>query len=215
MIRGAAEGGASERAAFAERYEPVVRAYLGARWRASAYRRELDDAVQEVFVDCFRAGGVLEKADPDRGGFRAFLYGVVRNVALRLERSVARRDKQADSAFGRGERGETEEALSRVFDRAWAQSLMRQAALHMAAAAPERGNGAPRRVELLKLRFQDDLPIREIAKAWDEDPAHLHHEYAKARREFRAALVEVVKEHEGASTAAAEAECERLVAFLA
>ena len=53
-------------------------------------RHDLDDAVQEVFVECFRQGGVLEAAVDGRvPSFRAFLYGVVRNVARRFESRTA------------------------------------------------------------------------------------------------------------------------------
>jgi hypothetical protein len=58
-----------------------------------------------------------------------------------------------------------------------------------------------RRVELLRLRFQDGLPIRSIASRWGEDPAKVHHEYATARAEFRAALREVVAFHRPGATA--------------
>src|SRR4051812_16682848 len=91
VIRGAARGEPRDRDDFARRYEPVVRVYLAARWRSSERIRTLDDAVQEVFVECFRGGGALDRLDPDRpGGFRAFLYGVVRIVALRAESARAR-----------------------------------------------------------------------------------------------------------------------------
>jgi DNA-directed RNA polymerase specialized sigma24 family protein len=63
----------------------VIR-YLAARWRGSHLRPDLDDAVQEVFVECFRQGGALEAAGDGRvPSFRAFLCGVVRNVAHRFE----------------------------------------------------------------------------------------------------------------------------------
>ena len=82
VIQAAAAGSATDRQAFARRYGPVVRAYLATRWRSSPCLHDLDDAVQEVFVECFKPDGVLDRADRDRG-FRPFLYGVVRNVALR------------------------------------------------------------------------------------------------------------------------------------
>ena len=66
VIRGAAAGNPADRDAFARRYVRVVRAYLAARWRASPNLQDLDDAVQEVFVECFRHDGVLEQADPRR-----------------------------------------------------------------------------------------------------------------------------------------------------
>ena len=60
-------------------------------------------------------------------------------------------------------------------------------------------------------RFHDGLPIRDIAKRWDEDPAKIHHEYAIARDEFRAALREVVTFHHPTASAR---ELERLTAEL-
>jgi DNA-directed RNA polymerase specialized sigma24 family protein len=86
VIRAAAAGSPADRDEWARRYLGVVRAYLAARWRGSPLRQELGDAVQEVFVECFRQGGALEAAGAGRVlSFRAFLYGVVRNVARRFE----------------------------------------------------------------------------------------------------------------------------------
>src|SRR5215510_9260970 len=74
LIEGAAAGNADDRARFAHRYAPVVRAYLCARWRGSPHLQDVEDAVQEVFIACFREGGVLARADPTRGGgFRPYL----------------------------------------------------------------------------------------------------------------------------------------------
>jgi RNA polymerase sigma-70 factor (ECF subfamily) len=207
VIRGAAEGRPKDRDEFARRYEPVVRAYLATRWRDSDLRGEIDDCAQEVFLDCFREGGALERAEEGRpGGFRAFLYGVARNVALRAERERGRKGVPLDSAFDAPAR---EEALSDAFDRAWAQSLLRQAARLMEARGRAKGADAQRRVELLRLRFGEEMPIRDIAKLWNADAARLHHEYATARDEFRAALKDVVSEHQPGD---AVAEAERLIA---
>ena len=87
LIRDAARGQETAQADFARRYQPVVRAYLAARWRGTLRLSELDDATQEVFVDCFRDGGLLGRADPaSEGGFRAFLFGAVRRLPrLRLQ----------------------------------------------------------------------------------------------------------------------------------
>ena len=74
VIRAAAAGSPSDREELARRYLGVVRAYLVARWRGSAILPERDDAVQEVFVECFRRGGALEAAGDGRvPAFRAFL----------------------------------------------------------------------------------------------------------------------------------------------
>ena len=194
LIEGAAAGQASDRQEFARRYEPAVRTYLAARWRGSPLEPELSDAIQDVFVECFRTDGVLAKADRTRaGGFRPLLFGVLRNVARRYEQR--RGSERADGAVplsaweGMEDRGETPSVL---FDRAWAQAVMREAAALHQAKAHAAGAAATRRFELLRLRFHQGLPIREIAQLWQADPAELHHQYATARREFEAALREVV-----------------------
>ena len=196
-------------------YAPLIRAYLTARWTGTPRLDELDDAVQEVFLDCFRDGGVLERCDRDRpGGFRGFLYGVTRIIALRLERSEARRDAgvQGDIDLERIEHDAP--SLSRVFDRGWATSLLREASLLLARRAEARGEEAQRRVELLRARFEEGLPVREIALRWGADPARLHKDYAQARQEFREALCEVVALHHPGSAAEVERKCVELIDLL-
>jgi RNA polymerase sigma-70 factor (ECF subfamily) len=108
---------------------------------------------------------VLDAAGAGRvPGFRAFLYGVIRNVARRFETRPMRpagplREIAAD-----------ETGLSRLFERSWAQAIMAEAAQLQQRQAGERGPEAVRRVELLRLRFEDNLPIRTIAERWG-DPA--------------------------------------------
>jgi RNA polymerase sigma-70 factor (ECF subfamily) len=216
VLRDAAAGACAAREAFAGRYEPTVRAYLAARWKGSPLVQELDDAVQEVFVECLRQGGGLERARPDRpGGFRAFLYGLVRNVALRFEQRRAK-----GQARRRGESVEVdavparEDTLSHVFDRAWARAVVREAAARQAERADAVGPAARRRVELLRLRFHEGLPIREIARLWHDDPATLHREYARGRDEFKAALLEVMAFYHPDSPVRAERECAELLVLL-
>jgi RNA polymerase sigma factor (sigma-70 family) len=216
-IRAAAAGGAAERQQFARRYDAVIRAYLAARWRGAPLLQDLDDAAQEVFVACFRPGGLLERADPDRpGGFRAFLYGAARNVARRFEERRGRAREQGVPAGAELEELARHEAhLSRVFDRAWAEALVREAAARQEAAARVLGPEAVRRVELLRLRFQDGLPIREIARLWGTDAADLHHEYARARTEFYRELREVVAFHRSAGDGDLDRACADLLQLLA
>jgi RNA polymerase sigma-70 factor (ECF subfamily) len=215
VIRGAAAGDAAQREHFARRYAPVVRAYLATRWRASPCLQDLDDAVQEVFVECFRQGGALDRLDSERaGGFRPFLYGVVRNVALRTENCRDRRGRQPADGIDLDQFANSETSLSRVFDRAWAKALLREAAQRQTERARQAGEAASRRVELLRLRFQEGLPIREIARRWQADPAALHHEYARARQEFKVALLEVVAFHHPGAAAEIEQECSNLLSLL-
>jgi RNA polymerase sigma-70 factor (ECF subfamily) len=67
---------------------------------------------------------------------------------------------------------------------------------------------------LLRLRFQEGLPIREIARQWQVEPAVLHHEYAKARQEFKAALLQVLRFHQPEPAADIEQQCADLLAIL-
>jgi RNA polymerase sigma-70 factor (ECF subfamily) len=188
LIRNAAGGDPAARDRFARAYLPVVRAYLATRWRAA--RHSVEDAAQDVFVECFKDGGLLDKADADRpGGFRAFLLGATRNVALRYEKP-GRPPGPLPDALPADDTGPAE-----AFDRAWARALLREAARVQEESTTHAGPAAVRRVRLLQLRFHDGLPIREIARLWNEDPARLHHEYATARDEFRAALYAVVGFH--------------------
>ena len=217
MIRGAAAGLAQDREKFAHRYEAVVRTYLGARWRQSPLTAEIDDATQEVFVACFQDRGVLARADAERpGGFRPFFYGVVRNIARRFETGRAtRKETQPTSSFLDGGAAVGDNGFAEVFDRAWVLALLKQAANHHKDLAQALGETGRRRVELLRLRFEEGLPIREIAKRWDLDPAGVHKEYARARDDFKAALLEVVAFHyPGAPPGEVGRECARLLALI-
>ena len=153
---------------------------------------DVDDACQDVFAECFRPNGPIHRADrTSPSGFRAFLYGVVRNVARRIEEVENRRTPRNDMAeFDRLEADET--SLSRVFDRTWAAGMVREAARRQAELAETQGADAIRRHELLQLRFHDGLPIREIARRWNIEAKKLHREYSKAKQEFLQALRDVV-----------------------
>ncbi len=208
LIHAAAAGGRADRDEVVRRYLGVVRAYLADRWRGSALRNDLDDAVQDVFVECFRQGGALEAAGAGRvPNFRAFLYGVTRNVARRFERRsapiVAPPQVEAD-----------EESLSRLFEKAWARSVMAEAARLQRRRAQDGGDDAMRRVELLRLRFEEGLPIRAIAGLWGVDAAGLHRAYALARKEFKGALMEVVAFHHPGSPDEVEREAAGLLKSL-
>ena len=109
----------------------------------------------------FPPGRRLEAAGAGRvPSFRAFLYGVVRNVARRFE------SRRLRAAGPLPDVPASEEGLSRLFERTWAQAIMTEAAQLQQQRASERGPEAVRRVELLRLRFEEGLPIRAIAERW-------------------------------------------------
>lgn len=217
MIRDAAEGGDTERTAFSLRYEPVIRAYLGARWRNSRLCQEIDDACQDFFLECFREGGALHRVRSGMdGGFRAFLFGIARNIALRWEQRMGReRARPVDREIDLGEIATEDPSLSKIFDRAWASAVLQEAAERQSSNARIAGPEAIKRVELLELRFREGRPIREIAELWNADPTQLHREYAKARNEFTSALRDVVSfHHPDAGSAELQQRCTELLGML-
>jgi len=217
LIEGAASGEDQDRAEFVRRYGDIARSYLAQRWQGAPLLQELDDAVQEVYVECFRKDGVLSRANPGRsGGFRAYYFGVIRNVGRRQEQQFRRRQLgHTPEGFDLTNLPSREEGLARSFDRAWAKAIMRQAADHLKHQSREGGAEAEERLELLRLRFYQDKPIREIAAMWNADPAVLHRQYARARKEFEDALHDVIRCHLSGTPGEVRRECERLLALLA
>lgn len=225
LIRGAADGNSNDRESFAVRYQPVVKAYFVARWKGIVIANDLDDAIQDVFSECFRQGGALARVESGRpGGFRAFFFGVVKNVAHRYEAREARRpkslteDSNSDqvhmNAAGRTRELETNDTPDSVFALEWARAVMKQAKAVQQEKANRLGGAAIERFKLLELRFEQGWPIREIAKLWGQDPAKLHHQYAKAREEFHNALKQVVSGHLGNSNGPIDDECRQLLSVL-
>jgi len=210
LIRSAQAGEDRAREEFARVYEPVVRAYFGARWSTPPLKHEIEDGVQDVFVDCLRADGALGRSDPERP-FRPFLFGVARTVALRFEQRAGRHDA---TALGERDIEARETRSSVVFDRALAMQVMREATEVQRAGAQAEGGVKLRRVELLELRFQRGLSIAEIAVLWNEDAARVHHLYSDAREDFRGALREVVARRSGVAPGDLERECDWMLEVL-
>lgn len=214
LIRAAAEGEEGARETFVRRYHPCLRPYLLQRWAGTALVQCVDDAMQEVFLLCLRENGALHQARPDGGsGFRAYLYGLVRNVA----RGFERRGRRALEPLPRERDAEPpadDPTLSRVFDRAYALAILREAGEHMRSRAEARSAGHRRRVELLRLRFDEGQPIRTIAEHWQVDAKWLHHQYEQAVKEFLVALKHVVGLAERCPREQLRKHCEDLLALL-
>ena len=90
MLRAASAGDTNAKSTFARSYTAPIRAYLGHRWRDTPYASAIDDAVQDVFVECMKPGGVLDHANQELGDFRALLYGGARNIARRFEKRLTK-----------------------------------------------------------------------------------------------------------------------------
>jgi RNA polymerase sigma factor (sigma-70 family) len=217
LVEDAAGGNSRARDAFARLYLPVVEAYLGARWRGTPLHSEVDDAAQDVFVDLIRPNGALSRAQRNHGagGFRPFLYGVARKVALRHEERAGKRHRRETRLDSQApDPPATDSSPSKVFDTAWAHAIMRAARSRHAKLAGERGEESVENVELLRLRFQEGLPIREIAARWDTDAAAVHRQYRRARKEFAEGLFATVAMHMSGTPSDVKRECARLLELL-
>jgi RNA polymerase sigma factor (sigma-70 family) len=214
MVTAAAGGDQHARVRFTDIYLDVVRCYLAARWRDRPALRDLDDAVQDVFLECFRSGGALARLSRHgSGAFRTFLYAVVRNVALRHEDRIrAGRQVAFAEAGGVPEPPAGDATPSVAFDRAWARTVLARARDRQRRAAHQ--EDARRRVELLDLRFGDGLGIKEIAERWEMEPERVHTMYRRARAEFKLALFDELAFHGHADVSAVEGEAMRLLSLL-
>lgn len=214
LVDRAAAGESEARSRFARAYLGVVRRFLVTRWRGRPQLRQVDDAVQEVFLDLFRSQGALSRVEI-RGGrsFRGFLYGVVDKVALRHEERWRKAARRTAEEVDPDRFAADQATMSRAFDREWAVCLLLRARERMTELAMGEAR-ALRRVELLSLRFSDDLPIRRIAELWGEEPARLHKEYAKAREEFKKALMAEIAYHHPGTPGELERECHELLALI-
>lgn len=213
MISDAAAGKLDARSQFAARYESVIRAYLGHRWRSGPLLDQLDDAVQEFFIECFRERGALDRVDPDRGDFRPFLYGVALNVARRHENRFRRHGQHSPIHPEVNGPAADDPTQSQAFDRAWLDVMLGRAVELMVARSS--GKKAERaRVRILQLRFGQDRSYRDIAQDLGIDPAEIYRQAAVARDEFKSALLEALKEHNPRHSGTIERECEDLLALL-
>ena len=216
VVLGAAAGEAWNREKFSRLYGPVIKSYLAARWHVPFDDPEVDDGAQEVFVQIFKPSGALVRLDPARdGGFRAYLFGLVRNVALMLERSKRRRRArvQTESALVQ-EPAATTQSCDAVFDRAWVEALAREARELMAHRLRTRGGGTDA-AALLELRYSDGLPPREIAVRTGLEVQQVYEQLRRAKEEYQKAILDVLAAHHpGSSRSELEQRCQELGGLL-
>jgi len=192
MIAAAASGSLAAREEFVALYGAFIRQQLAARWHGTALLAHIDDAQQEVFVECLKHDGVLARADREvPEGFRALLGAVVRNVALRAE-TQRQRQRVREAQEPPTQLPAPASTIGRAMDRQWAMGQLRAAAAEQARWAMSIGEPAQRRVELLRLHFEEGRSIPEIAALWGREPGYVHHQYAKARTDFQRALLAVL-----------------------
>ena len=218
MVRDAAGGDEAARQAFATQYQRLVRGFIAGRWRgAGELAGQVDDAAQEVFLECLKPDGALARAEAAHGSFRSLLFAVTHNVIRRFEKRLVRGNERG--AGGTDDLiavAASDPSASRVFDGMWADSILREAARRHRAAAQRAGDGQLQRLRILELRHGEGMPIRRVAAELGiADTAAVHNDYRRARREYRQHLRAVVQEWTGADDADVDDECRRLGELLA
>jgi RNA polymerase sigma factor (sigma-70 family) len=193
--------------------DTVIRAYwrpvfkhLRAKWRADDPRAE--DLAQGFFAAALEKGW-LERFDPEKGRFRTFLLSCLDSYAANEVRAARRMKRGGDTTTVplevEDEDGTVRELplpdpadLEASFQREWARSLFALAvdslrqrcagtAKEVAFTLFERydldGSDAPERPSYAQLASALGLPVTQVTN-------HLHW----ARREFRAAVLEALRE---------------------
>lgn len=225
LIDAAAKGRAEDRERVARLYAPLVRRYLAARWRLSGDHEQVQEGVQDAMLQLFKPGGALQNADPAQsGGFRAYLYGLVRNVALMIERSARRRqDRSEPSGIDLDHIEQSEATLSQVFDREWARMIAQRARVRMLenlrgkqpdAEGEQKHEKGQEIYRCLELRYTEGLAPRDIAEQLGRDVKVVYELLRSARNEYRRALLETVGEfYPGRTYAELEDTCRELTRF--
>ena len=216
LVRDAAAGSPAAREQFTRRYLSIVQSFLHARWQGRPIHEDLEDAVQEVFIECLKDDGALSRVElRPAAGFRTYLQALTRNVARRHEeRGAQRLDAQASGASHLDQVPADDTSASRVFDRAWAEALVAEASQRFEQAQASESPAGARRVELLRACIREGRGVTELAREWEVEPAWLHREYGRALRGFETALREVVAFHHPGEPEAVERECRELLALV-
>ncbi len=169
---------------------------------------EAEDLTQQFFVH-FIEHRVHAAADRERGRFRALLRSALRNFLIEqhehahaAKRGGGRVLEALGEAHERVLADDVRDAPDRVFDRAWAATLIDRAAARMRRDAVRAGKGAlfdRLREFLLESPQADDYA--EIARELDVRPNQLavtvHRMRAKLRDCLRAELLETVDSPDG------------------
>lgn len=176
---------------FALRYEKFVRRVLAKRWLGTMFRHDFDDAVQDVFIECFKPGGVIEKADPSRGGsFRSLLYQVAFHVAARFERSRRQQLIREQEGELLSDFPDTDLSGYEAVTREEVTDLVREALRRM---VQHHDPDVRSRGQLLERHTCDNERINVMADGDPELAKRLHREHSKAKLEWKQFLVEVAQ----------------------
>ncbi|MFM1871718.1 MAG: hypothetical protein RL398_1140 [Planctomycetota bacterium] len=194
LVRAAAGGSAGALELLCERCRPLVERWLWFRWRHSPFVGLIEDATQEVFVECLRPDGALSHADPARSehGFDAYLRGVVAHVAARVERRYARDFAHRRRLAVAAARADLpQHAVEAQMDRRWVRAVLARALARLETPqfATKMAHSAR---EFLALHLEQGLPVREIARRWHLHAAQVHELRRRAMRRLKNAVLHVL-----------------------
>ncbi len=176
---------------FALRYEKFVRRVLAKRWLGTIFCNDFDDAIQEVFIECFKPGGVIERADSRRGNsFRTLLFQVASHVAARFERSHRRWQSQGMDEDLLNEMATTHASGYDVVTQEEVSDLVREALRRM---IHHHDPDVRSRGQLLDRHICQNEKIIAMAGGDSGVAERLHREHRKAKKEWKSFLVEVVQ----------------------
>jgi RNA polymerase sigma factor (sigma-70 family) len=193
IIQGAARGDTSAQAEFAAIYGVPLRAYFRSlQGRYLSRGIDVDDLVQDVFVECMKREGALTRADAGRGPFQYFLRGVAHNVAMRAVAGPVHHLSADTEAMDMLVAEDL--TASRVFDREYAQAILLRARALMAQSSDERLG------EILRLRSEEGLSLGEVAARLNMTAQMVRNLNEKARAAFERTLLQVLESDDPSAT---------------
>lgn len=132
---------------------------------------QADDLTQRTFLAC-----VEQAATAEIVSFRAYLFGIARNVYLMQQRGEGRRERALDALAGLGTGGRT--SLSVVVARNAEQQLLLRAMVELPAET----------LMLLQLFYWEGMAAREIGEALAIPTSTVTSRLARARQSLREAV---------------------------
>jgi RNA polymerase sigma-70 factor (ECF subfamily) len=142
------------------------RVYAHVYYRVGRDRHRAEEVVQETWLTAVKR---IRRFDPDRGTFEQWMRGIAEHVLLNQRRRW-RRDRTAAAAAA---------ADARIAPDARGM-VAEQVALAMA--------GLPRQYQIaLRAKYEEQLPVAEIAARWKATPKAVESLLARARAAFREA----------------------------
>jgi DNA-directed RNA polymerase specialized sigma24 family protein len=113
------------------------------------------------------------------------------------------------------EQADDDPSLSHVFDRGWAEVVVREARALLQRRALTQGGTAAFRARALEMRYQEGLPPREIAPRLGLDVKQVYRMLEDGQVEFQEALLDVMASQvPSGSRAELERKCAELLLLL-